>query len=379
MKTAQPGVALVAVAKNEAAYIHEWIHHHLYFGFGPIFIGINRTTDHTAEIIEKISAHYPEVHAVDINWIDSARPEGHTINTEIQAIAYAYFWDKVCREFPSSRYLAYLDIDEFWYPRDFTTQIEAYLDALPDFDIVSFYWACQFGERQQFQPPFADLSVRVRAQLKSLMNLKTGKTLKRMRVHTPIFEERDQIRHIDADGQPFVPLMGQKAKAPPGKQLGAGILHRMTRSETEYLAFLKNGNLEHAMPIKDNRDGFWYTSNQTPLVLPGKALEVYHASLARFVLDCDLTTEIKKAQEAISKRAETILAVPRQALLRHLQQFAQVLKGTNAERQLLSKLENFLPFSNDETALIRGQLPTIKVKNPDFSDHLHALMTEIPQ
>ena len=42
-------VKVVAIAKDEGAYIAEWIFHHLYFGFDAIDIYVNRTTDNTCQ------------------------------------------------------------------------------------------------------------------------------------------------------------------------------------------------------------------------------------------------------------------------------------------------------------------------------------------
>ena len=35
-KGSQCNVKIIAIAKDEGAYLAEWIHHHLYFGFSEI-------------------------------------------------------------------------------------------------------------------------------------------------------------------------------------------------------------------------------------------------------------------------------------------------------------------------------------------------------
>ena len=52
---------IVAVAKDEGAYLAEWVHHHLFLGFDAIDIYINRTSDNSLEILHKISEKYPQV------------------------------------------------------------------------------------------------------------------------------------------------------------------------------------------------------------------------------------------------------------------------------------------------------------------------------
>ena len=46
-------IKLVAIAKNEAAYLPQWIHHHFSIGFNEIEIFINDTTDNSLAICEK--------------------------------------------------------------------------------------------------------------------------------------------------------------------------------------------------------------------------------------------------------------------------------------------------------------------------------------
>ena len=48
-------IKLVAIAKDEAAYLPEWIFHHLYFGFDAIDIYVNNTTDNTHELSQYLA------------------------------------------------------------------------------------------------------------------------------------------------------------------------------------------------------------------------------------------------------------------------------------------------------------------------------------
>lgn len=47
-------IKLVAIAKDEAAYLPEWIFHHLYFGFDQIDIYVNNTSDNTFALGEQL-------------------------------------------------------------------------------------------------------------------------------------------------------------------------------------------------------------------------------------------------------------------------------------------------------------------------------------
>jgi hypothetical protein len=48
-------VKLVAIAKDEAAYLPDWIFHHIYFGFDHISVYVNNTTDNTEKLKERLS------------------------------------------------------------------------------------------------------------------------------------------------------------------------------------------------------------------------------------------------------------------------------------------------------------------------------------
>jgi hypothetical protein len=363
-------VALVAIARNEAAYIHEWIHHHLYFGFSHLFIGINRTDDRTLDVIEKISKKHPQVIAQNIDWIDYARPPGHAINEDMQPIAYSYYWDLIQREHGECDYLAYFDVDEFWYPADFKTNIGAFLRKLPDFDIASFFWACQFGDEAAFLPPFADLHARIRAQQKAIINLRTNRSLERMRVHTPLLSDGPSVNHIDANGDNFLPLMGQKATDRPAHPQDAGLLHRMVRSEEEYLALLLDRGFESDVPIKTNRDGFWKTAKKQKLNIAAGELEAYHRSLQSFTIECGIQTLVVDARQSILAKAETILEVGRADLLKNLRYYVQALKGTTAFHQLFEKIAAFQPFTPTECTILSAQLDDIEAVSSDFSSLL---------
>src|SRR4051794_14950598 len=52
-------VCLVAIAKNEARFLPEWLAHYVALGIDRIFLFDNESTDATAEIVEAAAAQYP--------------------------------------------------------------------------------------------------------------------------------------------------------------------------------------------------------------------------------------------------------------------------------------------------------------------------------
>ena len=81
----------VCIAKDEAAYLHEWIFHHLHFGFDRIYVYLNRITDDSISIARSIADEYPSVHFEIIDWIDWCQP---SVRKHIQDIVYSYQFSK---------------------------------------------------------------------------------------------------------------------------------------------------------------------------------------------------------------------------------------------------------------------------------------------
>ena len=58
-------VRLIAISKDEAAYLPEWIFHHLKVGFDEIQIYVNNTKNNSLDILEKISSKYKQIQIID--------------------------------------------------------------------------------------------------------------------------------------------------------------------------------------------------------------------------------------------------------------------------------------------------------------------------
>lgn len=108
----KPRVAAIAIAKDEGPYLHEWIHHCMYFGFTDVFIGINRTSDNSMEILKKIQKQYPNVHFESLDWMDK-------VDIPLHVPAITYLFHKVASQYPDISHAMVIDLDEFWMPLDF--------------------------------------------------------------------------------------------------------------------------------------------------------------------------------------------------------------------------------------------------------------------
>ncbi|MEL7114743.1 MAG: glycosyltransferase family 2 protein, partial [Pseudomonadota bacterium] len=147
-----PRVALVAAMKTEAAYLADWVHHHLYFGFDPIEIHVNRSDDGTEELARAIARVEPRLSVFNVDHFD--RQFGPQAN--VQTLALREARHRLKRDLERADYLCFLDADEFWTPVDFRSSIQ---DVLGDADhprIAAFNWFNRIGDHPAFGPPFPD-------------------------------------------------------------------------------------------------------------------------------------------------------------------------------------------------------------------------------
>lgn len=299
-------VQLCAIAKDEGAYLAEWIFHHLHFGFDEIKILINDTSDDSVEIINRINSIYPSVTFENIDHlISSMQDEGD--NNDFQVRAYQHAYKQVAKD--PNQYLMFLDIDEFWTPIDFTSSIKDFLFSLELPDLVSFEWALKFNE-SLFGAPFNnELELVKELGVKSIF--KTCNTVQRIDIHNSVIRSVDNILASGArHPRQYFGLVDTKNQAMPLKT--AFILHRVWRSEVEYIAhsFKKsNTNLYYSqvadgVSMKTNRKGYEYSDFKQKVYfeISNDALEPYKHDFNNFVSQTDVALLIKESREQVLNR-----------------------------------------------------------------------------
>jgi len=277
-------VTLIAVAKDEACYLHEWIHHHLYMGFDNIIIGINRTTDDSLKVLTKITEQYQNVSFEVVDWIDKVTKDKNPI---IQQLTYSYLSQKALNEHNAS-HLMYLDVDEFWFSKDFTS-IHSLLNKYDkiNYDIISFNWLCQGGEQEAYCPPFNNVNFVYSLLVKSMI---TKQFFNRsdviMGCHVPSVGSEQHKVHIDAGGRNFKARKKNKiiSSQPHKECFEHYILHRMMRSEREYISTLFGGNPEGEFIKRNRHKGFEIHSLSLLDIPPAE----YYESLNQFIKTCEL-------------------------------------------------------------------------------------------
>lgn len=317
-----PKVKLVAIAKDEGAYVADWIHHHLYFGFDAIEVWVNRSNDNTAEIVEKIGFHFPSVSLKNADFVDL---NADVVKGEIQRIIYSLAYQESREEFS---HIMFLDIDEFWTPLDFQETISSYLMKNPE-DVISFEWLNKVGEDEPFGRPFKDKTFyQLGRSVKSVFKTSLKMTL--VGIHTHQFE--GDYTHVLADGTVFEheSTSYQRLKSGLSSVKEHFILHRMFKSQIEYIALLHRGNPVGNKQFKYNRPGYPTKNEAQAFVLFDDSLiEKYDRSFSHLVKSCGLDSLLDSNKALVEKRAHLAIESIKQTSFHEQADLKKVLKGIN--------------------------------------------------
>jgi hypothetical protein len=209
---------------------------------------------------------------------------GFDINIGMQSVIYSYFMSKV-KDDTRISHVTRSDIDEFWFPMDFKTHVDDYIKSKSSFDIMSIHWLCQRGDETKFLPAFNNLKVNLDRHVKSFTNVKNKKTITKLKPHCPEFNLKEDIKHVDSNCNNFIPHHGQKSDFLPKFEFDSYYLHRLQRSEMEYISLLNRKRPSSDLPIKSNRNGFKIEDSLDKLDLSKPELAKYHKSLNNFIAE----------------------------------------------------------------------------------------------
>jgi len=266
MKARQPKIKLAAIAKNEAAYIPEWVFHHFYFGFDSIEIWINNTTDNSFEILDLLKENYGA--RLEYCNADDLFNKCAENNKNFQISAYQKIFQSAKQN--GFDYILFLDLDEFWTPRNFTSGIHTLAKHFENDNpsSISFQWFLDTPDinRPVFNRPFSLQNISLKNRhVKSLLNLKHHPLF--INIHNSVykngtyfFSNKEVFKEIDSKEQ------HNKAKVslPHFEKNNLNIepyfiVHKIYRSQLEYVANLSRGR-RHADNdirfIKVNRPGY---------------------------------------------------------------------------------------------------------------------------
>lgn len=291
-------IKLVAIAKDEAAYLSEWIFHHLFFGFDEIDIYINYTSDDSEKIIKEIGKKHP----VNLKYAEDLFKINHFHNdrflskpfldyNKLQARAYADALGKTLDDKEFS-HIMFLDIDEFWTPACFEKSIKEVLLDLSMYEVVSFYWRNKVLEQTPFLMPFQQKVFYLgNPHYKTIIQMKPDILI--MNTHRSLHKSGIEVAGVRYNENTL-----------PKTKDEAFILHRFQRSEMEYISMLGRGDPTdpEGFALKFTREGFVQPENPDCMFLPLELLKIYNAKYSQFVSQNNLGVLIEAGKEFVIKR-----------------------------------------------------------------------------
>ena len=108
-------LGIVTMFRDEAPYMKEWIEYHHMLGVDHFLLYNDRSVDHWAEVLE------PYIRSNLVEVIDWAAPPGTAIFPGHQTAAYK---DGLRRSLGNTKWLAFIDTDEFILPKKNATILE---------------------------------------------------------------------------------------------------------------------------------------------------------------------------------------------------------------------------------------------------------------
>lgn len=294
-------VKLVAIARDEAAYLPEWIFHHLTFGFDEIEVYVNNTTDNTYQVIEQISKYYP-VFATDADSLFKKSGENFQLRAYENAVEKAQIADFT--------HIMFLDIDEFWTPADFKTDIKGALQLYSYPQALSLNWLIHCDE-SNFSPCYkSTLQVLPNPHVKTVFDLST--TWDKIEIHNIV---GDSIQYKRGDGSTYDFNGSAHCGLTDADCITHDffIIHRMYRSQMEYISLLGRGRA-NKIKLKDNRNGYYVINERTKSInIDAVLLASYSQKYSTFVEQCQLSKLNEQSKEFIESRYQRVITWAKQA------------------------------------------------------------------
>ncbi len=295
-------IKLVAIAKDEASYIADWVHHHLYFGFDAIEIYINRTNDNSIDVLNEIVKKYPQVSWDSADWVDKCPGSA---SKEIQFVVYNKVWHETIKS-GEYTHIFFLDIDEFWMHQSFKISIQEYIAQFSRNDVISFEWMYDLGDLDAFSSLPQKVNGNMSPLVKTLYPLTTP--ISELRHHVAQFNGK--VNHILANKQAFKPKPNL-IQAVSSELCGlkeSFIYHRANRSMFEYVSLLYRGRPGDDFPYKSNRFGLPGKNNDyAEFSIPEVEHKQYINSLMEFKSLVSFDTFFEKAKVFVKNRYLTAI------------------------------------------------------------------------
>ncbi|MBO1254758.1 glycosyltransferase family 2 protein [Alteromonas sp. 5E99-2] len=334
-------VKLAAIARDEAAYLPEWIFHHLEFGFDEIEIYINNTSDNSLKVLEAISVTHPVV-------ATNADALYQSSNINFQPSAYKELADKAIAD--GFTHIMFLDIDEFWTPADFQTTIKQALQKLHYPEVLCLNWFIHCDEDE--------FSSCYKRRIEGL-NDRHVKTLFQLNIHWDKIDIHNvigkEITYTRGDGSVF--NFGDSSQCAiterPKVAHDFFIIHRMFRSQMEYIALIGRGR-PNKDKIKTSRGGY-YTKNPTDIIsFEADRLNEYYRRFEQFIDECQLSPLLNESRNFIRERFENVIEWAKTASPDDAVKFIKVFQRVDLSKvaKVRNKLINELKLASLDSGVL---------------------------
>jgi len=329
-------VKLAAIAKNEAAYIPQWVYHHLFFGFDCIEIWVNDTTDNSIDIISKISTKLSTDkirHRVADDLLQKCKATGKNFQIE----AYSEIFKNAKQE--GFTHIFFLDIDELWTPIDFSKSIKEVLLESTNVDAISFQWMIDIPDlnRSDFERPFnPPCKLTKDRHVKTIT--KISDKVKEIQVHNTVIEEGvyklsdgSLFLETEKDQHSRSKVSLERFNSTRDILESSFILHLVHKSQREYLASLLRGrqhvNNDHI--FKNNRWGYLQIPNQgISFTIGTKKIEEYNQGFELFIQESRIFDELVKAQHFVTRKFNSAILILTSDITL-VDKYSEQLKGLN--------------------------------------------------
>lgn len=326
-----PSIEVVAIAKNESAYLAEWISHYLTLGVDRITVYLNGIEDHSYYIMRKISGKYPNVSykvsdGYDVKktfQCDRLISKSFLENNPMQSRVYAEGYIEASER--GVDYVLFVDIDEYLTPRHGEASLSALVEAYGWPDFIRFKCFNAAGADQEFERA-------VRRELRGDQR-PTSKCLVRTNLDNVEFRTTHSIytpdrrkRYISGLGSVVDYTQEQVAES---FDSDFALIHHWMRSETEYIATLLRGDFifKSSLGLKGNRSG-WRSSGKQLLTIEESVVDKFSVYCEKFVNDVGLDDSIDIAKELVRARAAQVGRM-RDQLVADYQSLSSSLRGTS--------------------------------------------------
>ncbi|WP_416423034.1 glycosyltransferase family 2 protein [Pseudomonas sp. App30] len=309
-------IKLAAIAKNEAAYIPQWIFHHLKCGFDGIEIWINGTTDNSRAMIAKISEAYPG--RIALQEADELLEICKTKELNFQTQAYKKIFEetKAKGEFT---HLFFLDLDEYWMSSAPDVSIHDFLSSRLDADAISLQWFIDTPDyaRDVFERIIKnEYFVRKDRHVKTI--LKISDRINQVLIHNSkitngifLLPDGTELAETDPEQEHRQKVSKEYFNKTQMEPEDFFIFHFVHRSQTEYTASLMRGrvhvNDNHI--FKFNRAGYIpkHHSDEQHITFNESRTLTYNHQYDDFLLECGLSSLLAEAKDFVHAKCNHVL------------------------------------------------------------------------